>query len=228
MNELIDRSGDIRLALLNGEAARWFSFLDDWNVLRVGIHYALNGNGANIGGDPAIVFGVSAGRENGFLSGATDHFCGVKITGSSFTHNAGTPNYYTNPTGVAPVKKIGTTQTAGTSMGVTCYMPADVAYRGVMILQITKGSPNFSLLFAGPVGGSGAVSADVTDAQFLEMMELASLGSIGTVKSGYGVGSTQTLAIDEGTDGLLDSVNFAWNKTAVPLEISAVRHRKVS
>jgi hypothetical protein len=233
--EIVSRSmagpiTDKRAKFTNGEGMRKFAFLNDWASIRIGMHVILDGT-ATFGGSPVLVLGVCSNDTAGYAAGAsTIHFVGASIGGAAttFTYD-GTNKLYTPNANYAIHKKVGATvSTAAFGTGAAAKISADrdVA-RSAIILQITKGSPNFSLSIATP-NSAAAGAHNVTDAEFLALMEMSLISDANTIITGYLGGAPGTIAVDEATNGSLNAIDIHWNQSGVPLEISAVRMRKIS
>src|SRR5207247_6157852 len=97
--------------------------------------------------------------------------------------------------------------------------------RNIFIVQITKGSPNFTLDHCGPIGFEGL--NDKSKTQLTNAMELGTIAGINTALS-YTAHSQPTLAVDESTNGTLNSICVAWDRTAAKLHISDLFWSKIA
>lgn len=226
ISRTISSATDKRLALANGQIMRKFNFLNTWNVLRIGIQFGFNG-AASIAGTPQLVFGLNSGTVNGYADVTTQHFLGIRTLAASMTYNAGPPAYYSTSTAFKLTKRIGTTTTDGGAFGSPYFSAAMTTARSALVLQITRGSPNFTVEPVFPNNAPGA-QADINDSAFLNMMEALTMTDAAAIQSGYAVSTPQTIAIDTGTNGDFDSILVYWDRSAAPLEISSIRHRKIS
>lgn len=223
---------DKRLVLANGEALRNLTYLNNWNVVRLGMQVSIEA-AALIPGTPQFVFGLSSGQTNGFGAPVSQHFLGMRSQGATAAYTAGPPAYWSFST-LKACKKIGGTITDAAAFTGTTVMimprASTTLVRAAVLLEITKGAPNFSIQMVSSINAT-AVGTDVTDTQFLNAMQSATMaGAAGALDVGgfYLQSNTVTLAIDEATNGFFDSFNVFWDRTAFPLEISAIRHRKLS
>lgn len=217
---------DKKLSLSNGKALRPFEYTNTWSVVRVGILFSLNGS-ANILGTPQLTLGVCAG-ELGWPD-ATDNFVGMRssIAISSWAYNAGAPAYYNIGTPTV-AKKVGAVITSGGGIGIGAYASsAPSSIRSAIIVEISKGTPDFTVIVAVPAS-SAAAQTDVTPALFTDMMNALALSDVGSIVTGYNASSGITIAVDEGTDGDLDHMAIYWDKNSAKLELSDTKHRKVS
>lgn len=216
---------DKRLSLGGGQALRLLEYTDTWTRVRIGIQLAFNA-GANISGTPILAVGLCKGTANGFSDPSTDHFLGVVTQGATMTYNAGpTPTLEYSATNVA--KKIGTTLTVGSGFGSGFISSDPTVNRSFLIVDITKGSP-FTVKWAYP-NTIGAGRVDVTDALMIALMEASTFdtSSLSGILANT-VAQSTTIVIDETTNGHLDSISLNWDRSGTPLEISAVRHKRIS
>lgn len=181
-------------------------------------------SGANVTSTPRFYFGISSGRSNVLLDATVTHWLGVVTVNTFRRVSAGPPAYYdlANNTGQPwyPGKYINTTLTTGTGLGAGSYnaflFDSTTANRAVMFLDITKGSPNFSIALLCNAAPAGTQSAsDVDLATYTAQVALSSPAFTNHIQF-----STQTLAIDEATNGYFDGYNIAWDRTNPNIEIS--------
>ena len=159
---------------------------------------------------PEFAFGLCSGTTNIFGDATVTHFVGARSSGLwSFQ-----TTFYNN-TSFQPAKKVGSTLTTGTTFvqnaAVQVGAASNTADRGCMFVDITKGSPNYSLTLTYL---NNTNSTDISAATFLQQMEVAS-----PVLTNHATSAAQTIAVNEGTDGVLDSINFSWNRTTPFIEI---------
>lgn len=222
--ELITYGADRRMVLSNGEAIRAPIYLDNWSVLRIGLRCAFSGVSGNITGTPRIAFGVCNGETNGYGAALSDHVVGIRNNLATVVFTAGSPNYI-NPFSnnfVHVFKRVGAVVTTTTPSGPLGLVSADTTVRSYVGLEITKGSPNFSLQFTA-ANTSGEVANDLTDALFTQFMESGTLLPPG----GFTLSTLATLAVDEGTNGVLDHLFVYWDRTSQQFGFD-IKHRKVS
>lgn len=201
---------DKRIVLSNSQFARLLP-ISTWSKLRIGVRWHMRNNGANLGTGPRLAVGLCRNTTNLFGDSTTDHFVGWVTDGSwaFFTP----PNQYTT-LGGKPATRIGSTLTLGTVFAAGNNIPADAAGssndRKIFFVDITKGSPNFTIaLFA---WSSGAI--DVTNNQFLIQMEAATPSL-----TNHAAVASQTIAVNEGTNGTLNAVNLSWSQSTPEVEI---------
>lgn len=221
--ELITYGADRRLVLSNGEAIRAPIYTNTWNVIRIGLHGCFTDLGSNPSGTPRIAFGVISGNADGYGAASSVHLVGLRSQAASWTRGAGPPVTYST-SGWKSFKKVLTVFTESTTMGIV-YISGSTSYRSVIMVQITKGSPNFTFDHVS-AGSLAAGQADVSDAQFLNAMEAATIGQAASaLPTGYGT-NQNTLAVDE-ADGALNNIFVYWDRTTFTYGFN-IRHRMVS
>lgn len=220
---------DQRIAIINGELLRKIAILDTWAVMRIAIRYMLNGTAA-VTGNPNMFLGMTHDQDLGYLSANPPHAVGI---------HTGATSSITYSSSMFGVTWRGTKKVAGVSTGTVTdatafasnalgYTPGDVLKRGMVVLEITKGSPNFSLQVAHCVN-SGSANVDITQAQMLTAIESSTMAGAATAWSLDGaITNIVTLAVDETTDGVLNAICVGWDRSVPQMELSEIRFRKVS
>ncbi len=211
---------DNRIKLNNSNFARLWStdVGTSWTKIRIACRLSIDTSGAaNLTSTPRFAFGICSGTSNIFMDATTTHWQGIYSTLATWTYHAGPPDYFQGNTTWTYEKRIVSTNTNGAG-GVGdlggnnwfCYDCA-TATRIMFAIDITKGSPNFTLL---PFTKGTNDSADVTLATYLAQIPLSSM----TVTNHTNFGS-DTMATDEGANGSFNAVNIAWDRTT-GIEIS--------
>lgn len=225
----ISSVSDKRIQLSNSNFARlWSSTLGtSWTKIRLAVRFGITDSGSNITGSPRFAFGIQVGTTNLFMdAGGPSHWCGFLSVDSSWSRStSGGVGYYSidSATGGAPQKKINTTITSGGVFGTVAPIITDAtaAWRSAFLLDITKGSPNFT--FANLRVRSNTTIADITQTDFLTEIENAAPSFANHSSNG-----SSTVAIDESTNGFFNAVGIAWNKTAALIELSDLAIVKIS
>lgn len=217
---------DKRIQLSNANFARlWSSDVGTgWTTLRIGCRISMTDSGANVTSTPRFAFGICSGTSNIFMDATCTHWLGA-ITANTFRRvSAGPPAYYdlANNTGQPfyPATYIGTTLTLGSGLYGGSYntflFDSTTANRALMFLDITKGSPNFSLkMFSNAAPAGTQTATDVDLATYLTQVSLTSPSLTGHVMS-----NTQTIAVSEATNGFFNAVNISWDRSSPNIEIS--------
>jgi hypothetical protein len=175
----------------------------------------------------------ASSKAGAYKTDASQHFVGIDTAlGASWTHNPASGGFYNVPASpeAAVVKKVNGVRTAAYS-SVQQQSPTDnsVGAGAVGMIQFTKGSPNWLVdVISYNHAGSGAMTA------FSNLLECVREGSWSTIleTSGPMNGGTYdnpsgiSLAVDEDTDGVLDSLVFHWNKTSPTFHVHNVLFQK--
>ena len=194
--------------------------LTGWTKLRIGIRWCMRDSGAEInnpaqaGFQPLFSVGLCSGSANIFGDASVQHWVGVKTTGTSWPRIAGPPTgYQLFPTQSG--KTVGTTFTLATNwLSATGYILSDVAggNRGCWLVDITKGSPNYT------IGGYARANGNAGDISLATFQTEAAI-DVPTLAE-HSVVNVASVAVDEGTNGTLDHVCFHWNRETPEIEIS--------
>ena len=234
--ELITYGSDRRLELGGAEAIRAPSYLDDWTKIRVGLQFSFNAVASNITTSPDLSIGVCHGSDNVLVASTADHVVGCRLIGVTYTHTTGPPAYFdagSNKQGrFKKVVSTVTSATVGGTFGTPQYFPNATAVRNILLVEITKGSPNFTLAMA-VACTAGAAQSDVTDAMLQTMMEMATItnatvsAAAGLADNSYNVETYSTLAVSEGTNGVLDHLFVYWDRATHKFSFN-IRHRKIA
>ena len=211
-------SGQVQKAivLVNDCFVRPVPIPNGWTTVRVGLRLHFTTGSIS---SPIMAVGLCAGSSNKICDASTSHFVGI-IANGGFTNNG--PGcgavYFSVP--LKAYKRVGTTDTIGSNItGDSRYgnsADANCADRGILFIDITKGSPNYTINAWYMANGT---APDVSKAIFENMLNTLQ----GPLQYDGGVnmvhGTDQTVAVNEGTDGTLDSLCVYWNQTAVSMEI---------
>jgi hypothetical protein len=227
---------DRRLVLNNAQAARVIDIGSSWSTLRLGIRYCVDDTGANITGTPRFYLGLlaspSAGMANGPLGLVTSHFLGFRSGFATWTRQVGPPINYIAENGDLNrlIKKVNNTvTTTGTGIAIRAGVNA-VPNRSALIIEIVKGSPNFTINFCSPIGAP----SDIPNPNaMINAFQLATMANIATYLNGlfsgsYSANPTGTIAVDEGTNGSLNAICVAWDRSVPVMRISEILWAKMA
>lgn len=219
-------SGDKRIQLANSEMLRRPIILNNWTIIRIGLRFCFP-SAATILGTPNLTVGMGSGLTNGIGDATTTNFIGATTFATSWTITAGPPAYGTCNL-VKTRKKVATTVTDGVSGTVVPLFSFGQAVLNAYIIEVTKGSPNYTVNIIAPTTATAA-QTNVTQAQMVQIME-AAVGAAQTTASGLIAGYNQGSAAVAMTEvaGNLDCIQVYWDRTSVNCEISDVFYRKVS
>jgi hypothetical protein len=230
ISRVVSAVTDKRGAFATGQGRRPFDFLDDWLSIRIGAVISFNAS-ATLTGSPRLKFGLNAGvvLGEGPGSSGTSHFLGMTTPENvtEWTYNAGSPPYLNCTNSAKSIKKIGAVITDISNALALKFSADPTVARNALFVEVVKGSPNFTIAFAGPTSAAAA-QTDITPALFLQLFEAAALTDMNGIVSGYTTGGHQSVAIDEGTYGAFDCLALHWDKQSVACEVSAVGRRKLS
>lgn len=220
---------DKRIDLDNSQFARVMSIGTTWNSIRIGLRWSFTDSGGNITGTPRFAFGVCSGTTNIFGDATCDNFVGAISNTASWTRNAGPPVWYNSGGFTGPymwtARKVGASLTLGNELfagsGESFAVAADPAtgYRSVMLLTITKGSPNYTLQLFYTLA---AYNVDVSYADFYALVDAAV-----PARTNYLTSLSRTIACDEST-GSFNAVNFHWSKASPNIELSDIAVARLS
>lgn len=215
LSRTVNAVEDIRVGLNNSSITRLLSIGTNWNYLRVGIRASIDPaiyNTNNLGKN--IFVGVCSGTSNGWNNGSatTTHAVGLLAPAIGNASNAPASVSSGGITGFAfyngsGAKRIGTTITeSAVALINTVYLEANSDYRaGMWLVDIEKKTSPTAWNIKSFQMTSLSATPHLTKESFLGYMgtPFASL-SLGN----YQTSATSTLAVDEATNGYLDSVNI--------------------
>jgi hypothetical protein len=208
---------DVRAGLDNSTLRRLMSIGSNWSNIRIGLRISMQDPGVDLTSTPIFAVGVCSGTANPFNNGSatTTHWVGARTNMPTWTRQTSPINWYAVGNNIVlPSKRVGTTFTDGTIVlgGWTFQIGTDK--RHCVFLDITKGSPNFTInLFV----KSDLTDFDVSKDLFLQQVALSS-----PTITGHGWGTARTLAVDEASDGYLDAVNVSWDRSSPKFELSDI------
>lgn len=228
---IITYSGDKRIQLTNSQLIRRPIYFGSWTTIRIGLHFCIP-SAASIGGTPRLYFGLCSGLTNGIGDATTTNFIGWMSNTTTFNRSSlvGPPlNVYSGNNAFRFIKKVGTTFNFNAAdASALFFFSMQQPVRHALILQITKGSPNWTAQFAFPVSNS-ITATDLSDAQMTALMEMANMSDANSVVLNYSGGAftNNTMAFDE-VAGAINAINVFWDRSGQPLEISGIYHRKIA
>jgi hypothetical protein len=215
---------DQYLTLANEEYVRTLAIGTNWTKLRIGMLLALATDGTNNLQGTNLVWGLSSGKTNPFGAVTTTNFLGMKFGYDAnsdvltYVANSGNPYFWS---GQGLITKVGSTKTIWNGNGLEYHRIAtntgSLQRRCVLYMQITKGSPNFTVAFWNQT--TTGVAKDFTPAHLLEGLEQPS--SITVNGETLGGGGAGAVTFNE-TAGALDTFDLFWNKASFPLELYAL------
>lgn len=222
---------DKRVVLTASEIRRKMAMGTTWTKLRIGLRLVVPAS-ETIADNPVFAFGLCTnGARDGF-GNTTLNFIGARMSGASFNYTAGPPAYLTASAAGAMLacKRVNgvTTDGSAVSSAATMLVAEPTTNRSCLFLEITKGSPNWTVQLGAPTTAAG-VQADISLALFQVQMDWPqwSATSITSWVSGYNIGTARTLAFDE-TAGAIDTVDVCWKVPSPGLEVCDVAVKKLA
>lgn len=234
---VVNSESERRLVLSQANYGAVMSFGTDWNKLRIGARLAITDTGAPLTGTPRFYLGVSAQPTSGFTNGpvgsGTTHFVGIITGGSTWGRLYSNPLLYTTNTNAFVGKKVASSITPASLSSLSVGFSAEPANcRRCIILEIEKGSPDYYFRGVLPsignnmpdntAGWARCFEADEDDLNGVELMLEENAGFYNDVSN-----PLYTVAVDEGTDGSLNSICIGWDQTT-PMHVSDLLFAKVS
>jgi hypothetical protein len=205
--------------MTNGEYLRPFYWGNQWTKIRLGVIVSVR-YGAGNATNTRLALGVNSGIVHG-VNGATVNWVGY-YSNTGFTLQdmqlQGTPSYFKNLSsrGYAATKGTTPAETVVTNSGLLNFPSSDTPERrGVLFVEITKGSPNYSIVVINNEDGNGQGSAfDTTSDWFWQ--KLSGFDDLSSANSTQGnnahvLSKSPALAVAQTeADGILDTFSFHW------------------
>jgi len=197
--------------LISEDYTKKFVMGTSWSILQISCTFMLE-SAVNQTGE--LRFGVCQGTVDPYASNTCADFVGVRIgNAATWTITAGPPAYFSVTSSTAAVRKQGTTVTASaasTTMTVGAY---HTYRRSNLVVRITKGSPNYSLLSYCSTSAAQA-QTDSVPSTFLANAQAATPAT-----NVSAVLAATNLAYSGAA--LMDSVNVSWSGL-VPIYIDRI------
>lgn len=211
------------LSLRKDEIVRQLTIRNDWTRIRVGLLYAIEGSQTIYDADFQIGVCNYGTNGDGLLSWNCPNWVGggfCDYDGSTnLTYTAGTNASFNTPS--YSTYRVGGSRSWFGGNVTPLYHPAigggATPRRGLAILQVTKGSPNYVCAMWGTFGSS-QVNSDWNYNQLLEATQQINSPPLVGSTSLTAWAASGTGAFSE-TPGVLDSVSVAWKNMTYALEI---------
>ena len=200
------------IALAASQFGRLHGYGNDWTTLRIALLWAVEDSGVNIAGSVLRV-ALCNGTADMPGDATTNNSFGMKQQAAWTRTGSGSTAFYTPPAPWA-FTRVGSTES--TSLLGNGLVVGTVSYnRSLFFLDVTKGSPNYTLQFFGRSDDTHA--GDITPATFL-----TTIGQVTPAATyhAYNTPSGNALAVNVGTNGILDTVYVGWNLLSPRLFIS--------
>lgn len=216
MANIIGNSGssDQYVGMSTAQWARLVAIPTGWTSLRLGVRWRMQDNGSGLTLFPRLAMGLCSGTTNILGDATTTHFAGIISNSSDWAYWTGSAAVYYGFS-YSPYKKVVSTATTGALYSSDCRIPYNLSPTNRFIylhyLEITKGSPNYSFRVFTMIGNNPPT--DYTEAQFYSLLTQPGADTLSL--SNYAYTTTNTLAVDEATDGTFNAVNFYWDRGVV-------------
>lgn len=235
--EIINRSGDKRILLSQSQLARTMAIGSDWTKLRIAFMLSLDGPQADITGTPRLLLGLNAGDTTLPFDETPGHFLGVRTNIAFWDWSTFTTNHYVmgddewqiykNVAGVETTTNLSISGTGdiGISWSQHAFDLDDGPGISIFFVDFEKiDSSTMQVVLAGCRRDQemGMTQDNLLAAMTLENVAAAS--SFGTILK---TGTPSTIAVDEETDGDLDTICVAWDRLD-NLEVSQVIFARLS
>lgn len=225
MTSILFDGSDGYMTLPNTNPRRKMNISPTWTSLRIALRIRIpNPSGASTySGTPTLAVGLSKGTATGVGDETTEHWVGALHTDTSWGYDSagGSGINRWNVSDVNAAVKVGGTMTTGTKFVSTSIWQTHPTWWGFYFVEITKGSPNWTINGFFPTIRS-ALNNTYPPSETNASMRLYA-EQIGTVvKQYYGYGTPATVAVDEGANGVLDSVNIWWDRVWTTLQVADI------
>ena len=211
------------ISLGNEEWLRTLSIGTDWTILRFGLIFSLNMDGANNITSTEFAFGLCSGLDKGYGT-TTANWVGGTF-GDTFgatstqTYGAGPPTTL-SIVGTSSGRKVGAVATSFQNNAGAWNSPTVSTPRKSMAsVQITKGSPNYSVIVSRPASANFADNWSFRD--LILYMEQTSMTQTMPGPKTW-TGTTLASGAFSEAAGPLSTLSIYWNKSLFPVEIQAV------
>lgn len=191
--------------LANVELHRPISLANDWTTLAFGVQIDIEAAAAISLGTTG--FGIALSNNQPFMQTSTSNLVGVRI-GASTTDLANVGGYFIWNS-MEIITKVATTVTVSSTPTDDIYIPLNgtADKRANLVLIVTKDT-NYTVSVVFPDANT---FTDTSEANFLAALETLSRASmISAFGSGYAYVEDTGVAVNEGSNGILNSLNVWW------------------
>lgn len=214
-------NADKRLGISMEEYVRQLAE-SEWNTLRIGLRLSLNYR-QTYGGTPKFAVGVCSTTNNSFAQATTNHFVGVISTSLNWTFEYSAINsaYYYKEIKFAPIVRVGTSDSIGSDYVADYHVQSwSNVDASLFIMEIRKGSPAWTICLktSNASDGREATYQDHIDAMNADWNDIP-------LSAGPDAGITRT--VDENTNGVLNTINIAWDRDR-NMEIADLLVKRIS
>jgi hypothetical protein len=218
------------LEINKSHIARYMEIGPEWSKLRIGVLWAVNATGAgNITGTPRLGVGVCSDLSNPYGSLVPDHWVGSLSNAGTWGDNTNVYGGWFLSTGIAMhAGKVvsGVTSVSAGAIGGCSIASTPGSRISAMVVEISKLGANFSIRHLAP---TDTVADEITTSEALRTATEAAVFALFRTTSGnaYSVGTAQTIAVDEASDGLLNAININFDVSQISLQIYDLFYAKM-
>lgn len=216
VTKTVSSEANQRLSLTSAAYVRPMDFGSNWSHIRIAARVAVNINtGTTDIPAPNFFLGLTSGSSAVPGTATPNHFLGIRTPSSiSFFNNEAnyvfTSNTASSSLGCMIIDGVETTSITGNTFGYT-FLGNASTMATVFCIEIIKGSPNYTIDYSSSINGG----VYPTSAIFENIM--ASGASVfGDMRIKL---NDAPFAVDEATNGPLDSICLSWGSPTVELEI---------
>jgi hypothetical protein len=202
---------DQKFSLHNDFIARTMSIGTSWTRLRLGMRMALTLNGLATTFTPKFYFGLCSGTSSVVGDQTPTNFFGFAFRQGVTWNPSGNSVAQLGGSIIAPTKVVNGVETVGTSAG-SFFASTVLTVRNIIVLEVTKGSPNYTFGFLHPNSQAGAETDTL-------LTDLTNTITATTMSIGNYANESVAMAFDEVAGGL-DSANIYWNLDSRYIEVS--------
>lgn len=210
-NTIRDSAGAKYVEMQNGRFARLLdpsAFASGtWGKIRIALYMSMFDTGTTVGSTPIFQVGLCSGTSNIPGDATPTNAVGLNVTAASWAYYNGGASYKIYNCGTCyPFKNVGGTLTNGTSSTSVVFTTTGSAdgLAAEFYVDITRGSPNYTVQLFCPTAGAPGISEATFETQSL----------VGTpVITNHGFLTAQTIAFDESA-GSLSAAFVYYNQIA--------------
>jgi len=234
--ETISRSiggGNIILSLNEGGVSRFMGIGNDWNTLRIGVLFSTSIRTTDITGTPRLFIGACSGTTNPLGAALTDNFVGVVSDHATWTFDDPADAFKNTGQTIGMQFDACTFVGAGLVKNATAIMQIAVSAapttgKAMIIAEIVKGSPNFSINTLATRFLIAANDEILRDELYGATGGATLTAFIPKNSSTNTLGTARTVAVDEDANGVLDAVNIYWDEGDPNMEIFSVCYARIA
>lgn len=233
---------DQRMVHAEQSIARLIEYGSTWSRLRVGFRLAINGT-ASITGAPNLALGLCSGITK--FTGdpcliSIPHFLGL-YPWSDLNQNPANPPFNSDLTYTyacspcrynipvwRPIKLIGSTKTQGAFLGGSNneISAEPTVWASAVLIEYEKTTPwTFRSCVPAMNGGNSRYHVTLTNLR-QAVEDVDTFSNIPAFSLPYYRAESQSIAVDEASNGVLNAITAWWDRTNTPLELSGIVFKK--